>query len=194
MSEPFIRTSGSYAALAKIRKISIVGKIKTHLTSYQVICSFLCSTTWRYGTGMNNSLLIGGLIGVALWGFGVWKAAQLWSPPFLFDAPKNIKKKEKNGSIIPKLFWFCNGLLLIAAVTRMTLPKEMFRPVWMPALILGEIGALGLTIHMENTAKVTRNLIRLSAVGYKGFLYWTPAFWIFEKPVQIFCAAFLFAE
>jgi hypothetical protein len=140
---------------------------------------------------MDNSILIGGLI-VILWGLGVWKAAELWSPPFLFEESKPTPKVAKPGSILPKLFWFCNGLLLIAVLTRMTLPKEIFRPIWMSTLVLGEVGLLALSIHLENTANATRSLIRLSAIGYEGVLFWTRASWTSEKPILIFCAILLF--
>jgi len=148
---------------------------------------------------MDTSSVAGGLLVLFVWGFGVWKAAEVWSHPFLNGEPKENRKANKPGSILPKLFWICHGLLLLAAVTRMLLDKEMFRPIWMPALMFGEIGLIALGIHVENATKVEPQLIRLSTQhklktksGYEGALYWTRAFWVFEKPRHIFGATFLF--
>lgn len=148
---------------------------------------------------MSNSIVAGGITLLLLWVFGLWKAAELWSPPFLSQESPATKKTNKQQSIIPKLFWSCQALLLITTLLCMTDAKETLRFIWIPALILGEIGSLVLAIYAENATKAEPRLICLSAqhklniqTGYEGALYWTRAFWIFEKPIQIFCSIFLF--
>ena len=141
---------------------------------------------------------IAALVLIIFWIIGLWKAVELWSPRF--SIAESIQRTAADTkSILPKLFWICNGLILIGAGLQIAGLPEIFRPVEIAAFGLGITGLIALEIHVDIMGMVEPRLIRLTArhklktrEGYEDVLYWTCAYWVFEKPLAVSCAWILF--
>ena len=143
---------------------------------------------------MGLSLAIG-LVLIALWTLGLWKALEWWSPRSSV-ADRIQESSEHASSIIPRTFWICCVLLTLAAIARWTWPGDPFRPIWVGLFVLGTSGIIVLNIRVEITAMSDPRLILLSRKhhlktdeGHENVLRWARAHWFFEKPASIVCTA-----
>jgi hypothetical protein len=148
---------------------------------------------------MSNPTVITGLILLFLWVIGLWMAVEWWSPRFTLKEPTHPQPAEDSGSILPKLFWTCCGLIVASMCLKLSPWDEFLRPLWISTFVLGLVGLIALIVRVEITGMAEPRMIRLSTQhnlktmdGYENILYWTFAYWVFEKPLPTVLTALMF--